>query len=153
MGLMQAMQAGTTAVEPLKAHIGTGLVYGLGQSFAFFAITTSFLGVALGLMDFLADGLRLNKRGLKRLLLASITFLPPLVMAITYPSGFLKALGYAGGIGCSLLLGFLPTLLAWISRKQHPKEPTLLRGGKITLLALFLFVALELSMELWHDFF
>jgi len=153
MGLIQAIQAGTTAVEPLKAHIGTGIVYSLGQSFAFFAITTSFLGVALGLMDFLADGLHLTKRGLKRLLLAAMTFIPPLLIALTYPTGFLKALGYAGGIGCSLLLGFLPTLLAWISREQHPKEPVLLRGGKVTLLLLFLFVALELFMELRYEFF
>ncbi len=152
-GLKQAMLAGSTAVEPLKAHIGTGLVYGLGQSFAFFAITTSFLGVALGLMDFLADGLHLAKKGLKRLLLAAITFIPPLLMALTYPAAFLKALGYAGGIGCALLLGFLPILLAWIAREQHAKGPILLRGGKALLLVLFLFVGLELFMEVLHELF
>lgn len=151
MGLLQAVSAGSTAVEPLKAHLGAGVVYSLGQSFAFFAITTSFLGVTLGLMDFLADGLHLTKKGLRRLFLAALTFLPPLLIALTYPSGFLKALGYAGGIGCSLLLGFLPTLLAWIAREEHPEGPILLRGGKITLLFLFLFVAIELAMELCYE--
>lgn len=153
MGLLQAARLGTTAVEPLKAHIGAGVVYSLGQSFAFFAITTSFLGVALGLMDFLADGLHMAKKGSRHLLLAAITFGPPLVIALTYPSGFLKALGYAGGIGCSLLLGFLPTLLVWIARKKHPGEPVLLRGGKAMLALLFLFVALELLMEFRLEFF
>jgi tyrosine-specific transport protein len=153
MGLAEAMRLGTTAVEPLKAHIGTGLVYALGQSFAFFAITTSFLGVTLGLMDFLADGLRISKRGLRRLLLAAITFIPPLIIALTYPMIFLKALGYAGGIGCSLLLGFLPILLAWIARKRHPEGKILLPGGKLLLVCLFLFVGLELLIELLHEFF
>lgn len=152
MGLLEAVAVGSTAVEPLKAHLGGGAIYGLGQSFAFFAITTSFLGVTLGLMDFLADGLHVTKKGLRRLFLAGLTFLPPLLIAITYPSGFLKALGYAGGIGCSLLLGFLPTLLAWIAREKHPQGPILVRGGKVVLSLLFLFVAIELAMEICHEF-
>lgn len=151
-GLSQAIREGVTAVEPLKAHLGTGIVYAVGQSFAFFAITTSFLGVTLGLMDFLADGLKMPKVGLRRLFLAFLTFAPPLAIALTYPSIFLKALGFAGGIGCALLLGFLPALLAWIARSKHPEEPMLLGGGRKLLLLLFLFVGLELLLELSQEF-
>ena len=150
-GLAEANRRGITAVEPLKAHIGSGLVYIIAQCFAFFAITTSYLGITLGLMDFLADGLRMPKLGLRRLFLAALTFGPPLMIALTYPTIFLKALGYAGGIGCALLLGLLPLLLAWISRLRHPEEPMLLGGGRKLLLLLFLFVILELAMEIRHE--
>jgi len=148
MGLAQAMREQISAVEPLKTHLGRGAVYAVGQSFAFFAITTSFIGVTLGLMDFLADGLRVPKLGLRRLFLAALTFLPPLFIAFTYPKVFLKALGLAGGIGCALLLGFLPVLLAWVARKREPKEPIMLGGGRKVLLLLFFFVLVELAMEL-----
>lgn len=147
-GLAQAMRDQISAVEPLKSHLGLGVVYALGQSFAFFAITTSFIGVTLGLMDFLADGLRMPKLGLRRLFLAALTFLPPLAIALTYPKIFLKALGLAGGIGCALLLGFLPVLLVWIARKREPAEQQMLGGGRKVLLLLLFFVALELAMEL-----
>lgn len=153
MGLADANRQGLTAVAPLKEHIGVGAVYAVGQSFAFFAITTSFLGVTLGLMDFLADGLCFPKLGVRRFFLALLTFGPPLFVALTYPTIFLKALGYAGGIGCALLLGFLPALLAWIARRQHPEGLVLLGGGRKLLVFLFLFVALELAMEVIHELF
>ncbi len=150
-GLAMAGSQGMTAVEPLKTHLSSGVVYAIGQCFAFFAITTSYLGITLGLMDFLADGLRMPKLGIRRFFLAVLTFGPPLVVALTYPTIFLKALGFAGGIGCALLLGFLPTLLAWIARSQHPEEPVLLGGGRKVLFLLFLFVILELVMEIRHE--
>ncbi len=152
-GLAQAMQKGVTAVEPLKSHLGSGVVYAAGQSFAFFAITTSFLGVTLGLMDFLADGLRMPKLGVRRLFLALLTFVPSLAIALTYPSIFLRALGFAGGIGCALLLGLLPIWLTWIARVRHPEEPKLLFGGRSLLFILFLFVAFELLLELSQEVF
>lgn len=152
-GLAQAVKTGVTAVEPLKFHLGSKAVYAIGQSFAFFAITTSFLGVTLGLMDFLADGLRLPKLGWRRGFLAFLTFVPPLAIAVTYPAIFLKALGFAGGIGCALLLGLLPIWLTWIARSRQPDEPRLLGGGKIVLFLLLLFVACELILELRQEFF
>ncbi len=123
------------------------------MSFAFFAITTSFLGVTLGLMDFLADGLRMPKLGVRRLFLALLTFVPSLAIALTYPSIFLRALGFAGGIGCALLLGLLPIWLTWIARVRHPEEPKLLFGGRSLLFILFLFVAFELLLELSQEVF
>lgn len=152
-GLAAAIQHGASAVEPLKFHLGSGIVYAVGQSFAFFAITTSFLGVTLGLMDFLADGLKMPKLGIRRIFLAFLTFLPPLVIALTYPSIFLKALGFAGGIGCALLLGLLPILLTWIARSKYPEEPQMLGGGRKLLFLLLLFIVLELILELRQEFF
>lgn len=147
-GLKEALEAGSNAVQPLKYFINSGAVYGLGQAFAFFALVTSFLGVALGLRDFLADGLRIEKDIRGKLLLALLVFLPPLFIAVSYPHVFLIALDYAGGFGCALLLGLLPILMTWKGRYslELPYQPQLW-GGKLLLLLLGSFVTVELLGE------
>ncbi len=149
-GLAQAKELGLTAVAPLKQHVASGSIAAIGQAFAFFAITTSFLGVTLGLLDFLADGLRMPKKGLRRLFLAFLTFGPPAAIALLNPNIFIFALVFAGGIGCALLLGFLPVLMVWIARYGkggHHGGPIQLGGGRGVLLFLFLFVFVELAIE------
>jgi len=148
-GLMEAKAKGMTAIDPLKYHANVPAVYQTGQFFSFFAITTSFLGVTLGLFDFLCDGLSISKKGWNKLLLWAITFLPPTFIAITNPGIFLVALGYAGGIGCALLLGFLPTLMIWLAKHKigGHKKLEVLPAPKYFLILLFLFVLLELIIE------
>jgi tyrosine-specific transport protein len=148
-GLEQARSLGQTAVQPLKAHLVSGSVLAIGQAFGFFAITTSYLGVTLGLFDFLADGLRMAKKGLRRGFLAALTFLPPLLIALTQPGIFLTALTFAGGIGCALLLGLLPILMVWKARNRGETGPVMLFGGKRLLALLAAFVILEVLVELF----
>jgi tyrosine-specific transport protein len=147
-GLQRAQELGLTAVAPLREHIESEKVSWIGQAFAFFAIATSFLGVTLGLLDFLADGLRHSKKGILRFRLALLTFAPPVLVTLIYPALFLNALSFAGGIGCALLLGLLPILMVFVSRyrKQEYAEPQLV-GGKPMLFVLFVFVILELGIE------
>ncbi len=154
-GLAAAERLGLTAVAPLKAHLSREVISTLGHAFAFFAIATSFLGVTLGLFDFLADGLRSSKKGLLRLRLAVLTFGPPTLIALLYPSLFLTALSMAGGIGCALLLGLLPILMSYAARYTQIKPlsgPVQLGGGKGFLFILLLFVLVELGVE-WAAFF
>jgi tyrosine-specific transport protein len=147
-GLKDALQQGQNAVQPLKYFLYNESVYWLGQSFAFFALVTSFLGVALGLRDFLADGLNIQKDIKGKLLLALFVLLPPLVIAISYPHIFLIALDYAGGFGCALLLGLLPVIMVWRGRyfMNLPFNPQL-PGGRFILSILGLFVSIELISE------
>ena len=147
-GLHEALKKGQNAVEPLKYFIDNPSVYGLGQAFAFFALITSFLGVALGLRDFLADGLKIEKNHRGKLFLAGLVLLPPLFVAMIYPHIFLIALDYAGGFGCALLLGLLPIVMAWVGR-YHLKMPfhPQLAGGKFTLSLFAIFVIIELVSE------
>lgn len=150
--LEQARQLGQTAVQPLKQQVGAGSISLLGQGFAFFAIATSYLGVTLGLFDFLADGFRMSKSGLQRLWLGALTFLPPLAIAWTRPDVFITALMYAGGIGCALLLGLLPVLMVWKARHRREEGPILMGGGQ-SLLALFaVIILLEVALELFQSF-
>lgn len=149
-GLAVALEKGQNAVEPLNQFIHSPIIYGIGQYFAFFALLTSFFGVSLGLLDFLADGLQWKKTSLNKFVLCLIVFLPPLSIACFYPNIFLKALDFAGGVGCALLLGLLPILMVWAGRYwQGFKSERVLPGGKPLLVVLLMFVFFELVIELY----
>lgn len=103
------------------------LVVGL---FSFFALVTSFFGVALGLYDFLSDGLHVKKSIGGRLILLSVMFIPPLLFSLFYPTGFLLAIGYAG-VFVAILYGLLPAIIVWKGRYlEKKKEMFRVFGGK-----------------------
>ncbi|WPO96810.1 tyrosine transporter TyrP [Buttiauxella sp. HR94] len=101
--------------------------------FADLALATSFLGVTLGLFDYLADLFNRHNTAMGRLQTGAITFLPPLAFALFYPRGFVMALGYAG-VALAVLALLIPSLLAWQSRKHYPQSNYRVRGGKPALL-------------------
>ncbi len=100
--------------------------------FADFALATSFLGVALGLFDYLADLFQRKNTPAGRIQSGVITFLPPLAFALFYPRGFVMALGYAG-VALAVLALMLPSLLVMKSRKLHPQATWRVPGGSIAL--------------------
>lgn len=147
--LLEALHNGQNAVHPFKNIVNITGVYTVGKYFAFFALATSFLGVTLGLMDFLADGLKISKNSLNKLLLCLIILVPPLILAFIYPHVFLIALDYAGGFGSALLLGLLPVVMVWVGRYRlglHGEYRV--SGGKGLLLVLIAFVIIELVCEI-----
>lgn len=147
-GLAEALKNGEDAVEPLKNFINNPSIYVVGQFFAFFALVTSFLGVTLGLIDFLADGLRIEKKGAGKFFLCFLVFIPPLLLSYIHPGLFLMALDYAGGFGCSLLLGLLPILMVWSGRYRLGLATTqVFPGGRLVLSCLVAFVVLELICQ------
>ncbi|WP_119344772.1 amino acid permease [Facilibium subflavum] len=87
-------------------------------AFESIAVTTSFLGVTLGLFDFNRDTYRLQRRThINKLAVFVITFLPPLLFVIYYPNGFRMALGYASIFVAILLIG-LPAAMTWVIRNK-----------------------------------
>lgn len=153
-GLYATKAAGRSAILPLSYYLGGTLFSLVAKVFAFLALSTSLIGVGIGLLDFLADSLSLDRTKGNRFLLTLLIFLPPIVIAITKPSIFLEALGFAGGIGCALLLGLLPLLMTWVGRYRmgYPKEDYQLFGGKLLLSILILFVFFEVIMEIGQKF-
>ncbi|MDE3046945.1 MAG: tyrosine transporter [Verrucomicrobiota bacterium] len=147
-GLIEAGKQGQNAIGPLKQRIPT--VFNIGKYFAFFALTTSFIPLALSFFDFLADGLKWQKKGGKRLTLCLLVFGVPVIFAIIYPNIFLVALGYAGGISCAFLFGLMPPLLAWVGRyiKRYGHEQMQLPGGKTMLVILMAFALFILAGEI-----
>ncbi len=152
-GLAFAKENGLSAIHPLTHHTGVRGLSTVSNIFGFCAVTTSFLGVSLGFIDFLADGLSMSKKGMNRFILATFTFFPPLLVTWINPGLFLIALKYAGGIGSALLLGLLPVLMVWASR-YYKKDMELiqLKGGKSLLSLLLFFVFFELSIEIFLEF-
>jgi tyrosine-specific transport protein len=146
--LVEARQLGLSAVEPLSHYVLSPYVFHAGSAFAFFALTTSFLGVTLGLMDFLSDGLNIKKSTKNRFGLALMIYLPGALIAGTDPHVFFKALEYAGGIGCVLLLGLIPILMCMKKRYLSPQSQRELGGGQGLLWLLILFIIFELGVTL-----
>lgn len=146
--LNEAIQNGQNAVQPLKNVLNISSLYVVGQYFAFFALLTSFFGVTLGLLDFWADGLKVKKTEWSKFWLCLLIFVPPLLFAFIHPYVFLMALDYAGGFGCALLLGLLPVLMVWSGRyKMGLKGEYTVSGGRLLLIALISFVAIELICQ------
>ncbi|ELY4159154.1 tyrosine transporter TyrP [Cronobacter turicensis] len=103
--------------------------------FADLALATSFLGVSLGLFDYLADMFKCRRTVAGRAQSGLMTFVPPLAFALFYPQGFVMALGYAG-VALAVLALLLPALLAWQSRKRHATAWQV-AGGNIMLAVIF----------------
>ncbi|MDC0610219.1 aromatic amino acid transporter [Vibrio sp.] len=90
--------------------------------FADLALLTSFLGVSLGLFEFLGDTMRKKHEKVNRPVASLITFLPPLLFALYYPQGFIMALGYAA-ISLAVLAIFLPLMMVVkVRRRAGPKH-------------------------------
>jgi tyrosine-specific transport protein len=102
----------------------------LFRAFTSICMLTAFLGVALCLISFLSDGLNLNRHGKQGMLLALLTFVPPLMLVLYLPGAYLGALRYAG-ILCVILLLMLPALMALIGRKKF-KPAFRVPGGIFT---------------------
>lgn len=103
--------------------------------FADLALATSFLGVSLGLFDYLADLFQRANSVRGRIQSGMLTFLPPLVFALFYPQGFVIALGFAA-VALSVLALLLPSLLAWRTRQLRRGNYRVI-GGRPALALVF----------------
>lgn len=150
-GLIAAFNKGQNAVVPLSLYLNNNTVLNIGRGFAFFAVTTSYLGISIAFLDFLADGFKLKKSRKGRLVACLLMFLIPLIICLIDPHLFLTALNWAGGIGVALLLGLIPVLMVWAGRyyQGHSLMHQQVKGGKITLGILMLFVVLEIGVTLY----
>jgi len=150
--LIAAKAAGHTAVMPLKELLQNPWIFNVGTIFAFFVLTTSYVALALAFLDFLADGLKVKKEGFKKIALCLAIFTPPTIIGLIYPGIFITALEYTGGISCALLFGLLPPVMVWVGRyiKKYKEHDQQLKGGKLMLSVLMLFVFVELVLQVMN---
>lgn len=86
----------SSMINDLSSSLNRPILGFIVNFFTDVAITTSFLGVSMGLLHFIRDGFFLNRGKMgERALGCLITFLPPLCFAWFYPQGFVMALNYA----------------------------------------------------------
>jgi len=137
MGLL-ANHAGLNGLlQALREVVASPHVELAVHLFADLALATSFLGVALGLFDYLADLFQRRNSVAGRMQTGVVTFLPPLAFALFYPRGFVMALGYAG-VALAVLALLIPSMLAWRSRKHNPQANYRVVGGTPALALVFL---------------
>ncbi|MDX1901593.1 MAG: aromatic amino acid transport family protein [Gammaproteobacteria bacterium] len=150
-GLLAMLHSGkpTSAfITDISQRLQRSTITDFAKIFTSVCLLTSFLGVALCLADFLADGLGLERKGRKNAYVCAITFLPPLIVVLTKPAIFIAALSGAG-ILCIILLLVLPILMVWSGRyRQAIATGYRFWGGRALLILLLLFAAFVISQPI-----
>ncbi|OJU81600.1 MAG: amino acid transporter [Chlamydia sp. 32-24] len=148
-GLAEALNKGETITRFFSQHSTGFAVNEVAQSFAFFALITSFLGIGFGLFDFLSDGLKIPRKGTGNVILGILILIPTLFFALFFERIFIIALDASGGYGDSLLNGILPISMVWIGRYYlNYKGEYRVFGGKSLLLGVLLFYIFSLLLTL-----
>lgn len=111
VSIIGAFLAGVPATVPIAKLINSNLITFIAILFSLFAISTSYLGVGIGFLNYMKD---LSTGYFKRNNATDfmVTFLLPFLVAVFYPSLFIKMLSFVGGFGVILIFGILPSLLA-----------------------------------------
>lgn len=119
-------------------------------SFMFCAISSSLIGVSWALHDFLADGCKIAKHGIGKVILVVLTFIPPIIYAVCFPQGFLKALGLAGACS-SIIMIVYPALMVYKIRKSgHKNHKYKAPVNKALILAVAAFGVIVVFLELMN---
>lgn len=153
-GLLEALRRGEPATQFVSEHVHGPHIALIAEYFAFFAIITSFLGIGLGLFDFLADGLKIKEEGKGKVALALLIAIPTLFFATQFERIFYLALDATGGYGDAILNGLIPILLVWIGRYHlgYGKGVPLFIERKPVLMLGFCFYLFVLVFKFCLDF-
>lgn len=142
--LVAALYHGVPPTQFLREHVGFEWVSYVAEFFAFFAIVTSFFGMAIGLHDFFSDGLKTSNQ----MVLAFLIIVPTLIFATQFERVFLIAMDLSGGIGDTIQNGMIPVLLVWMGHyvMKYPGSRPIF-GGKVLLGLVFAFFFLSFLLE------
>ncbi|AZD65422.1 tryptophan-specific transport protein [Pseudomonas chlororaphis] len=135
-----ARQGGTidVLISALGGMLNSARVDLLLTLFSNFAVACSFLGVTLGLFDYIADSLGFDDSPRGRLKSALVTFAPPIGCALIWPEGFILAIGFAG-LAATVWAVITPALLAHASRKRFASPLYRVWGGTPMIVLVLLF--------------
>ncbi len=142
--IASAYSAGDVATTPLIQILHSPLISMGATIFALCGMGTAYLGVTLGLMGFLTDGLKVSDHPSRKWISQLLTFAPPLVFVFVAPTVFLSALSYAGAL-VAIIFGLFPIFMAW----KLP-ETSYWKGGvgKYLLLGASLFFLVTIVFDL-----
>ena len=108
-------------LNALSSVIASDKVAGAINAFSMAAILSSFIGVGLGVFDFLADFFHFDDTRQGRAKSWLVTFIPPLLLSLLFPFGFVMAIGYAGA-AATVWTCIIPALLARKTRQRFPDD-------------------------------
>ncbi|EBV5086481.1 low affinity tryptophan permease TnaB [Salmonella enterica subsp. enterica serovar Minnesota] len=125
----------------VRSFLGTnprGIIEFFLLTFSNLAVASSFFGVTLGLFDYLADLFKIDNSSSGRFKTILLTFLPPAVLYLIFPNGFIYAIGGAG-LCATIWAVIVPAFLALKSRERFPDQMFTVWGGKAIPLVVILF--------------
>ncbi len=135
----------------LKSLLQKETITIVANFFTSICMATSFLSISLSLSDFLADGLKVAKKGLfGNAIIFGGTFVPPLIGVVLYPDAFQRGLKYAG-ISCLILMLLMPAVMAWRGRYRLALADggvQQIAGGKVLLIVLITFAVIMVGFGL-----
>lgn len=138
--ILSGFQQGLPATVPMGKALANPLFSTVAIAFSLTAICTSYAANGIGLMDFNRDLLG----GGSKVKIVAATFLPPLVIALLFPTVFLKAIGVVGGVGIALLFGVLPAVIFFLKTRTF--------FSRLLALGIGLLFAAALLVDLCNDF-
>ncbi|MDG3089104.1 aromatic amino acid transporter [Vibrio hannami] len=117
------------------------------NAFSMAAILSSFIGVGLGVFDYLADLFKFEDCKKGRAKTWAVTFIPPLVLSLLFPFGFVIAIGYAGA-AATVWTCIVPAMLAYKTRaRENGNEGFIAPGGQPMIAALLTFGVLTAAFH------
>lgn len=117
----------------VKSFLGTntsGVMEFFLLLFSNLAVASSFFGVTLGLFDYLADLFKIDNSNLGRFKTILLTFIPPALLYLLFPNGFIYAIGGAG-LCATIWAVIVPAILALKSRQRFPNQIFTVWGGRV----------------------
>ncbi len=127
-------------LQALSTYVKTDNIARVLNAFAYMAIASSFLGVTLGLFDYIRDLFNFSDTASGRFKTALLTFLPPLLACLLFPTGFVKVMGYVG-LMAAIWAALVPALLVRASRKRFAATGYQVFGGSFMIGFVLLFAA------------
>ena len=138
MAMLHSSKSTSEFVNQLSLLLNRETITSLAHIFTSICLLTSFLGVSLCMVDFLADGFQVTKEGATTFKVCCGALIPPLLIVLLKPGIFIAALAYAG-IYCVILLVILPTLMVWQGRyRKKIARGYQVFGGKPLLIILLI---------------
>lgn len=122
-------------IHAFEVTTGSKTISEIVRIFSVLALTTSYIGVSLGLSNAVKDLLAHFNLSKNNLMVGAITFIPPIIVGFTYPGIFLSAFAFAGIIFAFIGI-ILPVVLAYKARKENPNGNHVFGGNFLLIIAL-----------------
>ncbi|WP_320174496.1 aromatic amino acid transport family protein [Maridesulfovibrio sp.] len=142
--LITAFGKNDPATIPLGQLLQTPAFTYAALIFAVAAISTSFIANGTALMSFMRD-LSSNNFGIdNKIVIWSLSFIPPLLVGLLYPDIFLIAINLVGGVGECIIFGILPGIIVW---KYAPEGSIRKYSGMVLIVCFAAVLLIELGQE------
>ncbi|MEY0489775.1 aromatic amino acid transporter [Proteus terrae] len=138
-------------IDSLYTVLNSKYIEGFLLWFSISAVFCSFLGVAIGLFDYILASLKFEDNKTGRLKSGVLCFTPPLLLCLLFPNGFLIAIAYAGTAACVWAI-ICPAVMALKAREKFPNSGFKVWGGKGLIYAVIAFGAVGIICQTLAQF-